>query len=440
MIWYALAVVAAALVLFAITFYVALTVKNPNPKKKRKQTAVPTGYVRAEGGNIYDENGKILVLKGVNLGNWFVQEPWMAVSTLGKWKNSVYGKKYKNGEYTQKRALEAMRANRYLDEEKISELNRLYIDNYITEKDFGNISSLGLNCVRINFTCYNFTYDGYEIDENAFIKLDEILGLCEKYGLYVILDNHGAIGSQNRDNHSGNNDTFDLYGNEKNENATKRLWRYIAGRYAGKYKNVIAGYDLLNEPRRAPGKFAGKKQFDFYNELYKTIRAEDPERMIIAECFTFPAHGVNGRRYGWENVCYSYHIYNLTPFSERFVVKFYRAMHNLMRYDFPVIISEFSEWSNEKGWRQAFEEFEKLGWSHLCWLYKSNKYYYCRNENKMNCWGLYELDAEPVNLYTADYAEIADKWKNVTTDKCVKSTIYYIYAKRFGGEERDEIR
>ena len=41
------------------------------------------GYVYAEGTSLYDGGGKKLVLKGVNLGEWFVQEFWMASSCVG---------------------------------------------------------------------------------------------------------------------------------------------------------------------------------------------------------------------------------------------------------------------------------------------------------------------------------------------------------------------
>ena len=240
------------------------------------------------------------------------------------------------------------------------------------------------------------------------------------------MDDHGAIGSQNKDNHSGNDETFELYGSEKNEGATIALWEYIAKRYKGRYKSVIAGFDLLNEPRSAAGKYAGKINFDFYDKLYKAIRAIDGDRMLIMECFTFPTHGVGPDRYGWENVAYSYHFYNLTPFSEGFAVNFYRVTHNLKGYNVPIIVGEFSAWDKEKGWEELFDSFEKNGWSYLSWTYKANKYLYKGGVNfgKKNTWGIYELDFKPVNIYTATFEEIYEVYSKVGTENAEKSVIY----------------
>ena len=421
-VWIIVAVLFIVIVV-PVSGYGILSLINPNPPKKRvAHIENDTGYVQAYGRNIYDENGYILFFNGVNLGNWFDQEYWMAVSSVGdRWGSYSRGQTFQTGRYTQKRGLAAMRANPNLTEEDIEELNRLYIDTYIREEDFKNIADLALNCVRINFTCYNLTSDGYRIREDAFDKIDWALNMCEKYGLYAILDYHGAIGSQNKDIHSGNDETFDLYGNEKNEEATKEIWRTIARRYKG--RNVIAAFDLLNEPRRAEGKFTGRINFDFYDELYK-----------VMECFTFPTHGVNEKRYGWENICISYHYYNHTPFSEKFSINFYRVTHNLMGYDVPIIIGEFSEWGDERNWHEAFDAFDKMGWSYLSWTYKTNRYLYKNNDyfGEMNTWGLYELDIRPVNLFTATKEEIANTYAGTGTENAEKSLIYGVYEKRLG--------
>ncbi|MBO7368887.1 MAG: cellulase family glycosylhydrolase [Clostridia bacterium] len=410
----------------------------PNPESERVTEVEATGYVRAVGKNVYDENGKLLFFKGVNFGNWFDQEYWMCVSSCGNYIETDPSKVFETGIYTQKRGLAAMRANPNLTEEQIAELSQIYIDNYIREEDFQNVAALNLNCIRINFTCYNLTTDGYEINYAAFDKLDWAIEMCERYHLYVILDYHGAIGSQNMDNHSGNDETFELYGNERNMQATVEIWETIAERYKSRYKSTIAAYDLLNEPRSAPGEFAGKVQFDFYDELYKAIRAIDKDRMLRMECFTFPTHGVNSKEYGWQNVCYSYHFYNLTLASEKFAVNFYRVLHNLMGYEVPIIVGEYSAWDNEKGWKELMDSFESNGWSYLSWTYKTNRYLYKDGVyfGKMVMWGLYELDIKPVNLYTATYEEIAAVWGGVGTENAQKTMIYDIFEERFASENQ----
>ncbi|MBP5177802.1 MAG: cellulase family glycosylhydrolase [Clostridia bacterium] len=428
--------VAASVIITALAAagigYGVLSATDPNPIKERPSKVEATGYVRAVGKNIYDENGDLIFFKGVNFGDWFDQEYWMSTASVGKGIETEADRIFETGIYTPKRGLAAMRANKNLNEEQIKELDKTYIDNFIKEEDFANVAALGMNCVRINFTCYNVTTDGYTIDEGAFDKIDRALDMCEKYGLYAILDDHGAIGSQNMDNHSGNDETFDLYGNEKNEAATVALWEYVAGRYKDRYASVLAAYDLLNEPRRAPGKYTGKVNFDFYDRLYKAIRAVDGQRMLIMECFTFPTHGVHPKEYGWQNVSYSYHFYNLTFFSEAFAVNFYKVLNNLMAYDVPIIVGEFSAWKDRDGWNELMDAFDSYGWSYLSWTYKANRYLYKDGVffGNKDLWGLYELDIRPVNLYTATYEEIYAAYSSVGTENAEKTMIYDVWEER----------
>ena len=293
----------------------------------------PKGYVHSIGETIYDGEGKPLVLKGVNFGNWFVQEFWMATSCLPS---------FETGRYTQRRGFEAMLKNPNLRPEDIRVLEAVYIDNFIKEEDFKRVSGLHLNAIRINFSVYNLTDDGENVRKGGFDKLDWALDMAEKYSLYVILDLHGAIGSQNMDHHSGDDSQFNLYGNAENRRKTVHLWEQIAEHF--KDRTIVCGYDLLNEPRRKKHRYGGKRCFDFYDELYKAVRKIDPNHMIFVECFSFPNHGADFQDYGWKNICYEYHIYNLTPISQMACLRFYKAMHRLMGYKAPVYVGEWNAW------------------------------------------------------------------------------------------------
>ncbi|MCD8293716.1 MAG: cellulase family glycosylhydrolase [Clostridia bacterium] len=269
-------VIVAAL-LVVIIGYAALYFNNCN--KVRPETIDnPTGFVKAYGNNLYDGDGRILVLKGVNLGNWFVQEGWMRLS-------SVEG--FETGEYTQQRGIDAMAVNHNVTSEQAEELDKIYMDNFIRETDFANIKALGMNCVRLPFTYRNIADMEANTTEESFHYLDWALDMCEKFGLFAIVDLHGAYGSQNMDHHSGDDIQFNLYCNDHNEELTIKLWKTIAARY--KDRKCVAAYDLLNEPRKAKHKFGGKVTFDFYDGLYKAVREVDTSHMIMMECFTFPS-------------------------------------------------------------------------------------------------------------------------------------------------------
>ena len=418
--------VVAGLLVIAVIAYVALLCINPN-RERPARIDEPTGFVRAEGTNLYDGAGDILQLQGVNLGNWFIQEFWMGFNAVGD---------FDTGLYTQLRGDAAMRANPNLTDEDIDALNALYIHNYIQEQDFQILSQLGMNTVRIPFTWFNLTTDGETLRENAFEDLDWAVAMCEKYGLYAILDLHGAYGSQNQDIHSGDDARFELYGNEENMRKACALWTQIAARYRD--NSTVAGYDLLNEPRRAPGQFGGKVNFDFYDRLYHAVRAADPNHLIFIECFTFPIHGARLSGYDWENICMEYHIYNNTHLPQRACLGFYKALHNLMGYQAPVLVGEWNAFEDPGDWADNFEFFDELGWSHTSWTYKANAWYFEKmdeNFNRRYCnWGLYEVNVEPVDLYTATYEEIAAVYDRAITREEDRTVVYDYWVDYLSGQ------
>ncbi len=410
------AAIVLAVIILAIVYAAALN-KKTNPDRPEKiETA--NGYVTACGENLYDGEGKLMRFRGVNFGNWFVPEPWMAVMGVGE---------FETGHYTFRRGTAAMKANPLLTDDRIEELYHLYMQNYIGDEDFETVKRLGLDTVRIPFTYMNLLNADGSWREDAFRYLDFAVNSCEKYGLYAILDLHGAVGSQNMDNHSGDDNHFELYGNRANMDKTVEIWRKVAERYRD--NKTVAAYDLINETRRKPHRFTGRKQFDFYDELYRAIREIDPFHMILMECFTFPTHGVKETVYGWENVCYEYHIYNLTPFSQKTCLGFYKALHNLKGYKVPVYIGEWNAYMNNADWQTTVEYFDKLGWSYTSWTFKTNGYLYNRGIYKnRNSWGLYELDIPPVDLSSASFEEIAAVYKSIGTQNAAKTHVYEFYS------------
>ena len=389
------------------------------------RTINTNGYIHAQGTNLVDGEGHIFQINGVNLGNWFVPECYMSVASVGR---------FDTGVYTIERANRAMKENPNLTDEQIEELYRIYMDHYVTEEDFAEIAGVGLNTVRIPFTWMDLTTDGITLRQDAFHYLDWALEMCEKYHLYAVLDLHGAIGSQNQDFHSGDDAHFDLYGNPEHRRLTIELWKIIAGRY--KDRKIVAGYDLLNECRKAFGKFGGKICSDYYDELYKAVRSVDQNHLIFIEYFTFPIHGVGIKHYQWENVCVEYHIYNLTPLSQLNCLRLIRLMHLVSGNEqVPVYVGEFNAWDKVENWDVTLDYFKKIGWSWSSWAYKANEYPYKHEFGKEHAgrdWGLYVLNTEPVDLSTAGFDEIAEVYRNTTTDHAKKTYIYDFYKRRLG--------
>lgn len=140
----------AAALLIAIIACIAFLCRDPNPRRPAHIDGA-NGFVQAHGTNLYDGDGNLLQLKGVNLGNWFIQEPWMSLASVGN---------FDTGHYTQRRGRTAMRQNPNLDEDQIARLEQIYLDHYIREEDVRTIAALGMNAVRIPFSYMNLTEGG----------------------------------------------------------------------------------------------------------------------------------------------------------------------------------------------------------------------------------------------------------------------------------------
>jgi glucan 1,3-beta-glucosidase len=161
-------------------------------------------------------------IRGVNLGGWLLMEKWIAPRAFGDLPASD---EYDLGTTAEGRTL--LQKHR---------------ESFIIESDFQWIAARGLDAVRLPV--------GYWILEDAspYVAAPEILdrafAWANKYGLGILLDLHGAPGSQNGSGHSGETqwDTSPAH-----IERTLTVLEEFARRY-GQHPNLI-GIELLNEPR-----------------------------------------------------------------------------------------------------------------------------------------------------------------------------------------------
>lgn len=111
--------------------------------------------------------------------------------------------------------------------------------NYIVEDDFKEISSWGLDHVRLPID-YNVIQneDGSFIEE-GFVHVDRAVAWCEKYGLNVVLDIHKAKGFV-----FDNKNYCSFFTDAETQEIFIKLWRELARRY-GEKEFVV--FELLNE-------------------------------------------------------------------------------------------------------------------------------------------------------------------------------------------------
>lgn len=370
------ALLLAVLILSALFSFAAC---NDDPADK---TPAELPMLSVSGEDIVDADGNTVALRGTNFGGWLVQEGWMCptaqTDTLST-NMTLYSR---------------------FGRERAEALIAAYEESWITEADFANVKALGLNVVRVPFTymnVYNYLSDKGELlhpseftlREDPFERLDFALEMCKKYELYLILDLHGAVGSQNGSDHSGDTSRTNLYADTELGEAyrakTAELWGLVAEHFAG--ESNVAGYDLLNEPTRGKVETENqkfKRQWDYYDVLYDAVRAEDPDHMIFIESTWETRDLPSPESYGWENVVYEYHHYNWTDSnqSNSSFYSFKQFLDSLTPHGVPVLIGEFNAWGDigrNTGDREqtdleanagVLEFYNGEGWHWTTWTYK----------------------------------------------------------------------
>jgi len=337
--------------------------------------------LHASGTNIVNASGTTVQLKGTNLGGWFIMEPFMTPIDSGG--------TYNTDQYSMMMEL----SNRFGVTTERS-LVQTYEQNFITTSDLDNIQNAGLNVVRIPiwwgmfFSLSSPSQSTFRSD--GFTVLDSIINACASRGIYVILDLHGAVGSQSGDPdtgqaNAGGSSTGVYFSNTSNQALTTWLWGQIATHYAASnFGNAatIAGFDLLNEP-------TGGTQAQViaqYNALYTAVRNADPNRMIFLETIDSASWSMadfpSPSSQGWSNVVYSTHTYACpsTP-TTCTVSQVHTAVTNTVNhynsiktsYNVPGYIGEYTAYTTGYSeWQAMQTAFANAGLSRTAWSYKAN--------------------------------------------------------------------
>ena len=175
---------------------------------------------------IWSTAGQPLMLRGINLGNWFEVEGYMF---------------HFDGGPQSPREIEDL-TKELLGQEKAEQFWKQWRASYITEADIDRIHAMGFNSVRVPLHWKFFTSD----DAEGFKLVDQLVQWAQKDGIYVILDMHCAPGGQTGSNIDDSWGYPWLYTSQEAQDEAVSVWKRIAAHYS---KNpTVLGYDLLNEP------------------------------------------------------------------------------------------------------------------------------------------------------------------------------------------------
>jgi endoglucanase len=354
--------------------------------------------LHASGTNIVNASGDVVLLKGLNLGGWFIMEKWMCPldvdANLPDTYSVITNLDSRFGVATEQSLVHG------------------YQTNWITLTDLNNITNGGFNCVRMpvwwgNFySINNTTSTGWRAD--AFSVLDWLVTNCAARGIYVVIDMHGVVGGQGTSDDTGWQNQNQYWTNVVDQSETTYMWTQIATHYKG--NPAVAGYDLINEP---DGTTSTGDVWPAYASLYTAIRAVDPSRMLIMEG-TFGNWDwsmlPNPATYHWTNIVYSMHEYvfggdvaQVEAGSDGQVSDF----DNHLSWNVPSYVGEWNDMGQGAAcYEYSINDYTSSGQNWCMWAYKAT------DGLVPDGWGWYDPTYWPTtpNISSDSAATIANDW------------------------------
>lgn len=187
-------------------------------------------------------------LYGVNLGGWLVVEKWMTPSLFSDSKAI--------DEYTlAKTATGRQRLVTHRQE-------------FITEADIKWLADHGITALRVpvGYWLFDGVFDQDVRETPSVEQLDALMVWAERYGLKVLIDLHGAVGSQNGKDHSGRAGAA-RWQRAKTIAALERIVRHYRD------SPVFWGIELVNEPLLG---VLGWRLVRWYRRAYRVIQKSAP--------------------------------------------------------------------------------------------------------------------------------------------------------------------
>ncbi len=337
------------------------------------------GFLHVDGKNIVDGNGANVLLRGMGLGGWMLQEGYM-MQTSG----------FANAQYQLKNKIEAL-----IGPANTTTFYDAWLENYIQKVDVDSMKAWGFNSLRLpmHYNLYTLPIEQEPVKnqntwlEQGFQLTDRLLGWCAANEMYLILDLHAAPGGQGKESGISDYDPTkpSLWESEENRNKTIALWRKLAERYAN--EPWIGGYDLINETNWDMTN--NRPLRDLSVAITNAIREVDKNHIIFIEGNWF-ANDFTGMTPPWDdNMVYSFHKY--WSLNDQGSIQWMLDIRN--RHNIPIWCGEAGENSNV-WFTDAIKLFEEnnIGWA--WWPYKK----------------IEEIDGPLAVQKSAGYARLLDYW------------------------------
>lgn len=319
------------------------------------------GFLKVSGTRIVNEKNENVLLRGMGLGGWMLQEGYMLRVP---------------GQGQQHRIRERIRE--LTGPEVTQAFYDAWLSNHTRKQDIDSLRVWGFNSVRLpmHFNLYTLPIEKEPVGgqntwlEKGFALTDSLLAWCKANNMYLILDLHAAPGGQGNDLNISDRDTSQpsLWDSRAQQDKTIALWRKLADRYRD--EPWIGAYDILNEPNwgfddPVNDKNGTKEKNNaplkkLMQEITAAIREVDKKHIIIIEGNGW-GNNYNGILPPWDNnMVLSFHKY--WNFNDEASIR--HILKARTEYNVPVWLGETGENSNV--WFTSairLLESNNIGWS-----------------------------------------------------------------------------
>jgi endoglucanase len=318
------------------------------------------GYLHRSGQNIVNGSGQNVILRGLGLGGWMVQEGYMLQT------DAFAGPQHKIRE----------KIKQLIGEANTEAFYDAYKANGITKRDIDSLAAWGFNSIRLpmHYNLYTLPIEQEPVAgqntwlDEGFQMTDDLLNWCAQNNMYLILDMHAAPGGQGKDANISDYDATkpSLWESEANRQKMVALWTRLADRY--KNSPWIGAYDIINEPN---WNFTGTNQNGCDENsnaplralqvaITQAIRTVDANHLIFIEgnCW---GNNYNGMFPLWdENMALSFHKY----WNYNDLASIQGMLNYKTQYNVPIWMGEGGENSNV-WFKDAISLFESnnIGWA-----------------------------------------------------------------------------
>jgi hypothetical protein len=240
--------------------------------------------LKADGKRIVDEKGNNVLLRGMGLGGWMLQEGYMLrVEKIGQQQNVI------------KKNISDL-----VGTKKTEEFYNAWLANHTRKIDIDSMAKWGFNSIRLamHYKLYTLPVEMEPVAgqntwiDKGFAMTDSLLNWCKTNKMYLILDLHGAPGGQGNDLNIADRDPSvpSLWQSEANKQKMIALWRKLAERYVN--EPWVAAYDIINEPnwgfekaddRNGCNEEKNAPLRQLMIDITRTIREVDKKHIIIIE-------------------------------------------------------------------------------------------------------------------------------------------------------------